>query len=162
LKAVLAVLATIGGLSAAHAAEIVDREGGYRLEVPRGWEGRVKGERIELVDPSGESSKGGLPKGTSRMWVRPIADPNFWFEQLLHRDETRDVRRVPAREGADGRFDYVDGLARGGVDQQVSIVCRQISTRWVCVTLEYRLDDPASGAHRALQMQVLDSLRPTN
>ncbi len=144
----------------AAAAEIIDSEGGYRLEVPKGWEGFRHGERVELIDPNGTIKKNTMVPGTAKMWLRPIPDPDFWFEQLLNRDETRDVRRVPLREGADARFEYVDSLGHAKVDNVVSIVCRRVAPQWVCVVLEYRVDDPTPASHRALQAQVLESLRP--
>jgi len=154
----LALLALSAGPTGA--TEIVNQAGGYRLAVPRGWEAYNKGENVELLDPAGPVKKGGLARGTARLWVRPVRDPNFWFEQLLNRDETRDVHRVPAREGADARFDYVDVMSRGETPHDVSIVCRQKGERWLCVVLEYRVDEATPSSYRALQTQVLESLRP--
>lgn len=144
----------------AGAAEIVNQVGAYRFEVPSGWEAYSKGDHVELLDPNGPRKKGGLARGTARLWVRPVKDPNFWFEQLLNRDETRDVRRLPARDGADARFDYVDMMSRGDTPHDVSIVCRHIAESWLCVVLEYRTDEATPSSYKALQTQVLDSLRP--
>jgi hypothetical protein len=139
--------------------EIVDAEGGFRVRVPIGWEARRAGDRVVLTDPDGLLDSGALAISGSRIWLRPIADPDNWFEQLLNRDETRDVKRQPA-ENDRARFEYIDALSRRGVDQHVSIECRRLAGRWICGVLEFRVDDPGPAAHRQRFQQVLDSLQP--
>ena len=144
----------------AWASEVVDEEGGYRLEVPATWQSVEKGDRVVLIDPDGVDKKGALVRGGARIWVRPIDDVNRWFEELLNRDESRDVHRRPQGEDGVASFEYIDSLSRRDIDLRVTIQCRRIGARSICVVLEFRTDDPQPAMHRKTHARVIESLRP--
>jgi hypothetical protein len=113
-----------------------------------------------MFSPGGLVSGGFINAGAAHIQFLVEHVPEDRFSALLRNKDgdVRDLARSAAGGAQPARIEYIDRFADELVERQNIVTCPKIGEAYVCVHLEYLVDDDDPDRHKRTYEKVLGSL----